>query len=447
MDELETLERAGRALLTADLEQIEDAPTLVDRVETATVGDEHPHLEVWGWTAPQIRFVLRVPPASTWNGRFLFLGNGGPGGVTEAEATEYGLAQGYAIATCDTGHAATGLASLWAWQNPDAVRDYAWRSVHAASLSAHAIIERLHGRPATRSYFAGRSTGGRQGLIEAQRFPQDFDGVLVSNSGHDFFYSTFTWPWLAQQVFTADGTPVLSPDDIETASRSVLAQAEVAGGVEDGVIVRPWLVDVDVDAIPVGPRQRTALHALYHGPAQQPSARGFPGYFAGSETAGDWQTLFTGPSLVYAIARTLVRYQIYDKPLGPHAGVGDWSPEHWPQAFERTTAENTATSPDLDGFRARGGKLLMTQSWGDGWIDPRHAIDYQQDVVDRYGEVDAASTMRLFMVPGSGHTAGLIHYGHTADSLDLLARWVEEDRAPEELVVDGRRLTPWQGGL
>lgn len=436
MSDLQRMAAARERLLAIDFEaRLPDAPTMIERAEIVEASEGRPkHLEVWGWVAPQRRFVIKLPLLNAWNRRSLFVGSGGPGGIIWDEATPRGLELGFATATCDTGHTATGAGSLWSWGNEDGFTDWAWRGVHAVATAVHEIIAEVYEQPISRRYYVGVSTGGRHAMIEAQRFPGDFDGILANDSGHNYIYATYTWPWLAQRLYDAEGTPIIELADMPVIVEEVHRQAEEAGAVEHGEIVRPWDVRVDVDRIPLSEEKRAALRALYFGPEEQPAERGFRGVLPGSEARGDWEFLFAGSRHLFLMARGLVRFQIYNDPLGPTAALSDWRPEHWPASFTDSHEQCGAVSPDLDEFRARGGKLLITQSLGDTWVDPRHARWYWEDLVERYGD-EAGEHARLFLIPGRGHGSSFHHYGHTADTLDLLVRWVEEELPPEQITV------------
>lgn len=436
-----SLESAAAALLRADLELIPGAPTAINSVQVVPADELPAHLDIRGFVAPQIKFVLKVPTAEAWTGRLLFIGTGGPGGFLDPGVVDRGLRQGSATVNCDLGHSATRMGSLWGLGNPAAVRDWAWRATHVTLLAATDIAQRVYDAPVRHRYFAGSSTGGRHGLIEAQRFPNDFDGILACSPGHYYIYTTFTWPWLSQRLFTPDGEPILQPEDVEIITAAVFEQSVAAGAVEDGTIVRPWDVTVDVSAIALPEPKLAAVRALYDGPGRQPAERGFRGVLAGSEADGDWLHLFVGTRLLFEISQGLVRHQIYNAGEPSRASLADWRVEDWPQAFSEAIAQAGATDPNLDAFRAHGGKLLLVQPWSDVWVDPHHAMWYHDDLADRYGD-GVGDLARLFMIPGRGHSSGLHHYGPTEDTLDLLIRWVEDGVAPERLDVDGRALSP-----
>ncbi|MGC4190725.1 MAG: tannase/feruloyl esterase family alpha/beta hydrolase [Thermomicrobiales bacterium] len=428
---------AAQAVQATDLEQIPDAPSVVEAVTLVDASADLPaHLDVRGWTAPQIRFALKLPLPDAWTGRFLFIGCGGPCGVVYPDALDRGLRAGFASATCDAGHAATAFGSLWAWGNVDAERDWAWRSTHVASIATAEIAQRIFGQAIACRYFAGSSTGGRQAMIHAQRFPQDFDGILANSPGLNPIYMSFTWPWMGQVLFEADGTPILSADDAVLIAREVLRQGDALDGIRDGIISRPEGFVPDLSNLPLDARKREVIRKLYAGPDVQPGPRGFTGVLPGSEGLGDWQTLFAGSDLLFRIARGLVRYSVYDTPPGPSFQLASWKPEDWPHAFSHHIAETGATDPDLDAFRDKGGKLLVTQPLGDAWVDPHHAMWYADDLIERYGSAEAvAAFARLFMIPGKGHSTGFGHYGPTDDTLAGLVAWVEDGVVPERLVI------------
>lgn len=441
--------RIAPAAECAALEAFE-RPDLVE-ITAATLpadGDAPAHCRVSGLLAPEIAFEVNLPAA--WNGRFFMIGNGGlagqgPDDPRRRAERAAALVHGFAMASTNTGHDAQSEPSgTFVLNDRQKAIDYAYRAVHVTAVTAKAITSRYYGRPVAYSYWHSCSNGGRQGLIEAQRYPEDFDGI-VANA-----------PWVDQTGFTIGAlwnqralteTPV-SPEKIALVADRVMQQCDVVDGLADGLIDDPRACELDVAAdvpsCPAGtddgtcltPAQAAAIQKIYDGP-ESGGHRIFPGFMPGSEQAGGWTNLIV-PSAPgrnpadFSLAEGVLRYLVFDPPR-PDYDFRDFDFGRDVERLDRWGRLANATDVDLAAFRARGGKLIMTYGWADAILQPLMGVDYYERAVTANGP-DGTDFIRLFMVPGMAHCGS----GIGPDQLDAVTAvidWVEHDEAPDRLVA------------
>lgn len=424
----------------------------------------------------RIGFELWLP-RNHWNGRLTMLGNGGYSSALPRQEMELHVKEGYAVVATDTGHAGEG--PEFAIDHPEAIVDWGSRAVHLTAVRAKEIVAAFYEQPARYSYFYGCSTGGHQAFMEAQRFPEDFDGILAGAPGHNRTHlnAGFLWQFRANRT-PADATrPLLSASQLVWVTKALLAACgKQNGGTAGGLATDTWLNDplaCDFDPgvleCTVGggsdcltPEQVDALKRMYAG-AHNPRthARIYFGWPPGSESSADgrsgWHLYWSDPTDRRLPARAAFwRYWVF-------------SDERWDgQRFdfdrdmERTDRALAplinAMSPDLEPFRRRGGKLIHYHGLGDPVVPFADSISYRQRVVRsqkrarRLGSVDVAQRAtsefyRLFLAPGLGHCQG----GPGPAPVGLqqaLEDWVERGRAPDTLLaarnsggVDGAAFT------
>jgi feruloyl esterase len=409
------------------------------RIEPARTVTLPAHCRVRGVVAPAIRFEVWLPLAAAWNGRFQAVGGGGFAGVISYSALVRALEGGYATASTDTGHVAPDVEWLG---DARLLRDYGYRAIYEMTAKAKAAIQAYYGRAADYDYFIGCSTGGRQGLMQAQRFPDDYDGI-VSGAPVNFFVAThYTQLWTALAAKQTSDESILSAADLELVSAAALAQCDATDGVADGVIEDPQTCDFDPGALQCSGTaagqclredQVTALRKIYAGPTDpRTGARLHPGFKPSGET--EWNVV-TDSGLV-EIPREYFARSAFKDPSW------DWRTFDFGEDVEqasRATAEILdATNPDLSAFRTRGGKLIVYHGWNDQVIPPEGSINY-------YESVEAALTpgangsnqetrdfYRLFMVPGMAHCRG----GPGTSEFDeqkAIEAWVERGIAPDRI--------------
>ena len=408
----------------------------------------------------QIAFEVWLP-ADDWNGRFQGIGNGGFAGAIGYSGLAAAVQGGYAAAATDTGHAAGGTDARWAKGHPEKIVDFGWRAIHLTTVSGKALAESFYGSLPRRSYFSSCSNGGRQGLMEAQRFPEDYDGIIAGAPAYNWTGLFTGFVWNAQSL-SKPGATILAAKTPAIAS-AVLAQCDATDGLADGLVSDPRqcrfkprmlrCANGETDACLTDP-QITALDAIYQGPR---TAKGRPIYFgfppggeAGPGSAGWDLWIFgaaPGAGIQNAFGSNFVKYVV--------GAPEDWTPAdfNFDRDFEpldtKISATFNATDPDLSRFVARGGKLILYHGWSDAAIPAPGTIAYRDQVVQRMGAGTAASFMRLFMVPGMHHCAGGTgpsDFGQNgpaapadrAPSTNLtsaLEAWVETGRAPEQVIA------------
>ncbi len=380
-------------------------------------------------------------PASGWNGKFQAVGNGGWAGAISYPAMAEALRRGYATTSTDTGH--TGATGAFALGHPEKFVDFAYRSEHEMTVRAKAIVDGFYGRGPRYSYWNGCSTGGRQGLHEAQRFPGDYDGIIAGASANPRTYLN-SWQLSIAQATLKDPASNIPASKYPMIHQAVVAACDGLDGVKDGLITDPTRCHFDPSVLEckgddgaacLTAAQVTAARKVMS-PLKNPhtGAEIFPGLEPGTELA--WGGLVGGPEPV-ATALDQFKYVVFKDPSW------DWRTFDLERDLAKANAVDAGTvnaiNPDLKGFAGHGGKLLMYHGWSDGSVAPRASVTYYNSVVKTMG--GAAKTMgwiRLFMVPGMGHCGG----GEGPNSFDMvtaLEQWVENGKAPEEIIAT--RLT------
>ncbi len=390
----------------------------------------------------EIRSEVWLPEA--WNGRLQMVGNGGWAGVINYAAMGEALRQGYAAVATDTGH--QGNRATFALGHPEKLTDFGWRAVHETVVAARTVIADHYGRPAAFAYWNSCSTGGRQGLMEAQRFPDDFDGVVAGAPAIDMFRLHAAWMWDFTVGQRAPGAAVPATK-FAVVQRAAIAACDETDGVADGLIGDPLTCRFDPGVLACAdadgsecltPAQVETVRRIYRG--MSPGDGGppiYPGPEPGSEFGWAFHSGETEPARP---ARDTFAYAVY--------GDADWDPASFDvaAALERAkTADGgrvAATQTDLTPFFSHGGKLLLYHGWEDPNIPPRTTIAYRDAVAEGLGgEAEADRVMRLYLLPGMGHCGG--GYGpNRFDAMAAIRAWVEEGRAPEALTArqeaDGR---------
>jgi hypothetical protein len=458
----------------------------------AAKGDTPSYCYVRGAIPPGIVYHVQLPLPASWNGRFLKYGDGTKDG--DLDYADHRLAQGYAVANSNMGHDAGAEPGSWfAFDNRQAEIDFGYRAVHLTANAGKAVVAAYYERPAARSYFEGCSTGGREGLIEAQRFPDDFDGIVAGapvfryqelNAGHT---------WLLQRVFRNDYAGNLAFDadgdgkpeslhKLDLLSDAVLAHCDANDGIEDGVIDEPLTCDfepkrdlaahrcandVDGDACFTTAQLRT-IEDFYRGPYDSAGASIIKGRAFGAERGWTEYIPHAGnemfPTHLYN-ARDHAAFLFYENDPGvpvPRANDLTYVPDTsanppewawWQFDIDDLTAGKAelmkslmnATDPNLGRFLTRrDGKLILWHGWNDAGAPPAPTLDYYDEVVAATFGGDLAKARehaRLFMFPGMGHCAG----GPGPNDWDPLAplvAWVEDGTAPDFVVAqhstDGR---------
>lgn len=431
------------ALAKLDLADLTDAPTAITSATLIAQTETDPaYCKVEGYIAPQIGIEMRLP-ATNWNGKFVKSGCGGPCGVVQGERCEAHVARGYACIVSDMGHKGFFYDALWAYNNWPAKIDYAFRATHASAVLGKALADRYYGVAPAKSYYEGCSTGGRQGLVAAQRYPADFDGIIAGAPIINYTGNVLQVLWGLQALRGADGRPMLSKDDIGRLHTAVLETCDAEDGLADGILQDPRQCRFDPRRLVCGedkqtgcfsPAQIDAIAKVYT-PVRDP--QGLALYTGGPVPGAEpsWLGNIAAPEGPAAIFNRLIqdvfRYHVFIDSPGPSWTFDDFDWSRDPQRMGGWESILGGSNPDLRKFKDRGGKLIVYQGWDDSTVFPRNIIDYR-DTVARVmgGEEPTQAFLRLFMVPGLGHC--LMGPGtDTFDWMTLLEDWVEKGRAPD----------------
>ncbi len=402
-----------------------------------------------------IRFEVWMP-SSGWNGRFLGVGNGGYAGRINYPQMASSLRRGFATASTDTGHQAESEDASWAFHHPEKIRDFGYRALHLTALRAKEAIAAFYDRPANRAYFDSCSTGGRQGLMEAQRFPGDYDGVLAGAPANHWTHMMSSAIDVVQTMMD-DPAAYISTLKLPAIHRAALEACDALDGVKDGIISDPNRCHFDPavmlckgeDALTclTAPQVKTA-RKLYAGGSERNGKKIFPGYAPGSEVPS-WEYWVTGAGPgAGAGARYPVNYFRYMVINNPKWEILDADAGKALAAAERITGgELNAVNPDLEAFTKRGGKMILYHGWDDAAISPWNTISYFQSVGKKIGGQATGEALRLYMVPGMGHCTGgpgpdsfgqlglAAAEGEGPGALNALTEWVEKGKAPGSIVA------------
>jgi hypothetical protein len=438
------------------------------RIEAAShvaTPDLPAHCRVNGMLSPEVAFEVSLP--EKWNGRFYMIGNGGhageslddPGRVAQRNEA---LKLGFAFAQTNTGHdTRREPGATFVLSDPRKAIDYAYRAVHLTAVTAKAVTRQYFGRQVSHAYWNSCSNGGRQGLIEAQRYPQDFDGLLVNAPWTDQTGFTLGAMWNQRAVTAAP----LNAAKLSLLAQRVMQRCDAIDGLEDGLIGDPRQCPFDarrdVPACAAGSdtdnclttAQAEAINQIYSGPVSRGKLL-FPGFMPGSEAV---ITGFGGGAPVSAwlgmivpaqpgakpadfnLAEGTMRYLVHSPPQ-PDYDTAGFDFDRDVKRLDAWGARANAKSTNLDALRKRGGKVLMTYGWSDQILQPLMGVHYYESLQKRYGR-NTGDFARLFMVPGMTHCAGGIGTDRF-DAMSALIDWVEGGHAPDTLaaarVVDGK---------
>jgi len=367
-------------------------------------------------------------PASGWNGKFQAVGNGGWAGMISYAAMAAALARGYATSSTDTGHA--GGRGTFALGHPEKFIDFAYRSEHEMTVAAKAIIDRFYGRGPRLSYWNGCSTGGRQGLAEAQRYPDDFDGIIAGAQANPRTRLN-AWQLSLAKAALSDPAAFIPPDKYPLIHKAVIDQCDAVDGVTDGLLNEPTTCRFDPARLDfLTPRQIQTVRTVMS-PAK--TAKGeeiFPGYVPGAELG--WGAIIGGPE-PSPLALDQYRYVVFKDP------TWDWHTfdldRDVAMADKVDKGTINAIDPNLTPFTRHGGKLLMYHGWSDPLVAPGTSVNYYNSVVKAMGgPAKTTGSVRLFMVPGMGHCGGG-EGPNTFDMVSALEQWVEQGKAPGRIIA------------
>jgi feruloyl esterase len=374
-----------------------------------------------------IRFEVWLP-AQNWNGKFLQTGNGGAAGSIVYASLADPLARGYAVANTDTGHQGGGGDFAWAAEHPEKLTDYQYRAVHELTVVGKAVTAARYGKPPAKSYWLGCSTGGRQGLKEAQKYPDDYDAIVAGAPASNWS-ALMSSSIVAQNALT--GRRSLGVDKLGLLKEAAIAACDYTDGVVDRVVGRPAECKFDPAELQctanrtsmcLTPNEIAAARRVYAGVVNKAGQLLFPGTGPGSEPL--WAA-YASPG--FSIGTSYFRNVVaHDQSWDPATFNVDTDVA---RAEAQDAGNAKAMDPDLSAFIAHGGKLLTYHGTTDGLIPYRNSIDYYQSVVAKLGEERTKDAVALYLVPGMDHCAGG-EGAFAADWLGALEGWDATGKPP-----------------
>jgi feruloyl esterase len=404
----------------------------------------------------RIGFEVWLPPASSWNGEFRGEGSGGSAGAISPGPMREALISGYATMSTDNGHLIDpqdplgGSSQSWAFHHPEKMIDWGWRALHLSTVAAKAVVRQFYGKASTRNYFIACSAGGHHAIMEATRFPQDYDGMVAGAAPWKWTALMFGHTWNSLPALK-DGS-ALTPESVAILNRGMVAACDELDGVKDGVIADPRRCTVDPmkfqcnqtqNSECLTPLQVDTARRIYAGATQSNGTRlmpgqvrgtelGWPAQMGGSSPGGSsWQfwklTVFQDPNFDNA---HFDFNRDADRALATRVANSTL-----PKVYDETT--------DLTAFKARGGKFILFQGWADSTITPLMDVDFYNRIVARYGQTETDKFLRFFLLPGMGHCGGGVGFSHIGgatgapikddadhDMVKALDAWVKKDEAP-----------------
>jgi len=390
------------------------------------VPDSHIGFEVW------------LPPAAQWNDRYFGVGNPAFEGAIKYQGLKLAVEKGYATASTDTGHQDPG--HQWATGRPERLVDWTHRAVHETTVAAKALIKAFYGKPQKYAYWDNCHNGGRQGLTEAQLYPEDFDGIVA---GDPAYYLTHLQAgseylsWLNLKGGTA-APSYIPPAKYPALHRAVMEACDAKDGVQDGAIEDPTRCNFDPISIQckgednascLTPPQVETARRIYAGAKFADGTQIYSGFEPGSELL--WEAMIKGPEPLF-INNDFFRYIAFEDPNWDFRTFDVDADTR--KIDQRLGPVLNHTQTDLSAFKKRGGKLVVYQGWNETWVPPRTITAYHDGVVRTMGgEGETKDFFRLFVIPDYGMCAAM--FPGAFDALGAVQKWVEEGVAPDRIIV------------
>jgi feruloyl esterase len=398
----------------------------------------------------EIDFELWLPRRHDWNGKFAGVGSGASRGTIEYQALMRALARGYAAVATDSGHQSTlGFDVSWALGQPDRVIDFGYRAQHTVTQAAKVLTAKFYGRAPRHSYFVGCSQGGHHALMEAERFPADYDGIVAGAPVYSWTNEMTgqVWNLRALQQTPAGALPVAK---LQLLYDSV---AKTCAGA-DGLIDDPRHCSFDPSVLQCTATNEgscltngevEAVRTMYQGPRTPAGKQIYPGLSRGGEIG--WDRLWSNPGQLGGSGLGFYRFVVFQNPSWDLATM-DFARDSAlaKQEFGKILDPD---NPDLSGFAKSGGKMIVYHGWADDMVPSQVSIDYYDSVTSRMGATRINGFYRLFMVPGMLHCGGgpgadvlfrseaatAVPLAPDRDMLTALEQWVEHGRAPSSFVA------------
>ncbi|HEY3913739.1 MAG TPA: tannase/feruloyl esterase family alpha/beta hydrolase [Verrucomicrobiae bacterium] len=398
-------------------------------------------VEVKGTIGGAIRFELLLP--DNWNNRFVMGGGGGFVGSVQNGARA-SVSDGYATVGTDAGHEwPVNYMAGWAYNNLEAKIDFGYLAVHRTAEVAKALIRAYYGFDPHYSYFIGCSRGGGQAMMEAQRYPDDFNGIVAGAPAFD-------WTGFAanavqiEKVLYPDPRhldhPVLDKKALTILQKAIIDQCDAQDGLKDGIIQDPPSVHFDLSKVEgLTDDQRKAIEAIYAG-VHGSHGQIYPGYTAGAECdPNQWAAWIVGPipgltghvpDLMFAFGTQIFKFLIFNDPDWDYS---TYNFSNFAKDSELASTFLNATNFDLYKFQKRNNKLILSHGWADPALPPQATVNYYRQL--RASDPNCADYCRLFMIPGCFHCGG----GPGAADVNWLGTivdWVEHAKAPDKVIAN-----------
>jgi pimeloyl-ACP methyl ester carboxylesterase len=454
------------ALTQRDFAAIPDAPTALFSAQVVPAKAQSPeYCEVKGYVTPQIQFEVRLP-TQNWNRRYLQVGCGGYcGSLRASPESNTALDRNFAVAFDNSGHVGGGIgaaSALWGLDQPQLRVDFGYRSEHVTALAAKAIATAFYGKSPSYAYFQGCSNGGRQALMSAQRYPNDFNGIIAGapaaiQAPLNGEYET----WNARANQDSQGNPILRVGKLALIHQSAIANCDGKDGLVDGQITDPRVCNFKPESLRCsGDRERAnclttaqiaVVKKIYGGAVDRQGRLLYPGsQTIGSELGWAGSSIGTKgmPPFAAEISNSYLKYLAFPKSPPASFTYKDW--QFTAEGFDRLRPLGkvyNATNPNLKGFRDRGGKLMLYHGWADPAIPPQGTIAYYRAVRDTMGGLTKVQSFaRLFMLPGMYHCQGGTSPSRV-DWLTPIVAWVEQVTPPTKIIASQTADDAASGGF
>ena len=430
--------------------RIPDAPSAVNSARVVPAGGTHgagdddlpEYCRVEGVITPTVGFLVRMP-TKDWNGKFMMGGCGGPCGNYLEDRIDTALVRKYAVVTTDMGHKGGGW--LFAYNNLQGQTDFAYRATHLTAVVAKQVIADFYDQPAKYNYFLGCSTGGRQTLIEAQRFPNDFDGIVSGAPVYDEIGDTpyfIEWNILANTA--PDGSSILTRAMLPVIHKAVLAKCDALDGLKDGILQNPLACTFDPKSIVCGPgaaaascltpAQAAVAQKIHDGARNSKGEKLYFGMPWGSEDQWSYWIGADGKQH-WPDGTSITAYAGFDQPAGPNYKLSDFDYDTAPNRLDLTGTQYNPVNPDLSRFAKAGHKLILFHGFNDNNIPVEASLQYYQAAVRANGGLESTKNFfRFFMPPSINHCRGG-EGGGEIDWITAIENWVEKGQAPDKVIA------------
>lgn len=437
--------------------ELRDAPaTILSARVIAAERDVPEHCRVEAQVSPTVGILVKMP-TTTWNEKFIETGCGGSCGRYMEELSEPPLIKGYAVALSDMGH--KGNEWGWAYNNTPSQLDFGFRATHVTAIVGTALVDAYYGKQPRKKYYEGCSTGGRQGMVSAQRFPRDFDGIIagapvLNQTGVRALFLV----WNARANLGPDRKPILTPDHLKVVRNAVMAACDGQDGLKDDILQDPrrcsWSPkDIEcrgnAESNCLTAEQVAVVEKIYGGARTSEGRSLFPGMARGSELS--WTPDFIGRDGKVGdrlgnqdgVSQSSINYLAFFYSPGPSYSALEFDYDRDPERLGMTEYIFNAQNPDLRAFKAAGGKLIHYHGWDDNQITAHLSFDYYDTVTRTMGGLDQTKAFyRFFAVPAMNHC----HTGIGASEVDWLGAlegWVERGQAPDRVLAYKTRVASY----